>query len=836
MRFVNSQPTIPPLRHSHMIPRRFWISACLILHGFVLSVPAFSQAENATEAEAAAKQTALSFPNHGNPFLTKYCLDCHAGSEPAAGVPLDIFDSNERFIRERRVVERMSDLVRFSQMPPSDMDQPSKEEMDSFLQLVQAILDDHDLNAPPNPGRVTMRRLNRNEYNNTVRDLVGIDFTPAEDFPADDVGHGFDNIGDVLSLSPLLMDRYLAAAESIVERAIMPNPPSPSKRWQHAKYCEPAGPSVPMDEYRPVVNAGSTDPIRTGPIHTPYDLKRGDYVFRTRVFAKQDDESDRPLKVAVLLHQPNLAEAESGDSHGLSGESLNSLKPFRIVKVFEVTARDEQSAQTLEVSLKIESGATRMAVAMFRPEEGESPATLYVQHLALEGPMDMRPESHHRLLGAPEASGADRTRFVIERFAKRAYRRALTSEELDRLVSLGDSLMSSGESWESAMQTVFQAILVSPKFLFRVELDENPSSTESTPIDSFQLASRLSYFLWSTMPDDRLLELAEAGELEAKLDEEIDRMLADPRSDQLVENFALQWLQVKRLEGLKPDPALFPEFNDRLKQAMLQETRLFFTAIMREDRSLLELLDADFTFVNGTLARHYGITLESDSERRSERRGGRWRERNRDNAGDFVRVSLDKESMRGGLLTHASVLTVTSNPTRTSPVKRGRWVLEQILGQPPPPPPPDVPELEEQKGELTGSLRERMEQHRANPSCASCHARMDPIGFAFENFDAIGRYRSKDGEFEIDPSGTLPGQGDFGGPSDLKQLLLADEVTFVRSFTEKMLIYALGRGLEPYDRPAVNRMVKEIEADGYRFSSLVKALVKSEPFRMRRGG
>jgi hypothetical protein len=819
-----------------MTPKRFWISTWLILHGLVLTVPAFSQVENATEAEAAAQHTTFSFPNLGNPFLAKYCLDCHAGSEPAAGVPLDIFDSNERLIRERRVVERMSDLVRFSQMPPSDMDQPSKEETDSFLQLVQAILDDHDLNAPPNPGRVTMRRLNRNEYNNTVRDLVGIDFTPAEDFPADDVGHGFDNIGDVLSLSPLLMDRYLAAAESIVERAIMPNPPPPSKRWQHAKYCEPAGPSVPMDEYRPVVNAGSTDPIRTGPIHIPYDLKRGDYVFRTRVYAKRDDESDRPLKVAILLHQPNLAEAESGDSHGLSGESINSLKPFRIVKVLEVTARDEQSAQTLEVPLKIESGATRMAVAMFRPEEGESPATLYVQHLALEGPMDMRPESHHRLLGAPEASDADRTRYVIERFAKRAYRRALASDELDRLVSLGDSLMASGESWESAMQTVFQAILVSPKFLFRVELDENPSSTESTPINSFQLASRLSYFLWSTMPDDRLFELAESGELEAKLDEEIDRMLADPRSDQLVENFALQWLQVKRLEGFKPDPTLFPEFNDRLKQAMLQETRLFFTAIMREDRSLRELLDADFTFVNGVLARHYGITLDSGAGRRTEGRGSRWRERNRDNAGDFVRISLAKDSMRGGLLTHASVLTVTSNPTRTSPVKRGRWVLEQILGQPPPPPPPDVPELEEQKGELTGSLRERMEQHRANPSCASCHARMDPIGFAFENFDAIGRYRSKDGEFEIDPSGTLPGQGDFGGPSDLKQLLLADEVPFVRSFTEKMLIYALGRGLEPYDRPAVNRMVKEIKADGYRFSSLVKAIVKSEPFRMRRGG
>lgn len=811
----------------------FFILLLLIL-GF--AQPVVSQEINPQPPTETSTREVPSFPTSGSSFLTKYCLDCHSGTEPAAGVPLDIFDSNERLIRERRIVERMTDLIRFNQMPPSEIDQPSKQEKEEFLLLMQNILDDYDLNAPSNPGRVTMRRLNRNEYNNTIRDLMGIDFTPAEDFPADDIGHGFDNIGDVLSLSPLLMDRYLAASESIVERAIMPNPPPPSKRWQHAKYCEPAGQTVPMDEFRPIINSGNADPIRTGPIHTPYDLKRGDYVFRARVYATRGDQSDRPVKVAVLLHQPNLTAATVEESRVLSGDALDALKPFRVVSVLDVTARDEQSAQTLEVPLEIATGSTRMALAMFRPDDGESMSTLHIQHLALEGPMDMRPESHHRLLGTGEMNAAERTRFVIERFTKRAFRRPPTAQELERLIGLSQTLISRGESWESAMQLVFQAILVSPKFLFRVELDENPTRPGTTPLDSHQLASRLSYFLWSTMPDERLMELADSGKLEEQLDEVIDRMLADPRSDQFVENFALQWLQVKRLVSLKPDPTLFPSFNEELKNAMLMETKLFFTAIMREDRSLLELLNADFTYVNKALAAHYGLSIDAKSVRIAGGSADPWRDHIRDGTSDFFRVTLDSNSARGGLLSQASVLTVTSNPTRTSPVKRGRWVLEQILGQPPPPPPPDVPELEEQKEKLTGSLREKMEQHRANPACASCHARMDPIGFAFENFDAIGRYRDKDGEFAIISSGTLPGQGDFNGPNDLKRLLLEDESTFVKSFTEKMLTYALGRGLEPYDRPSVKRIVQEVEGLGFRFSSLVKALVKSEPFRMRRGG
>ncbi|MCA9226196.1 MAG: DUF1592 domain-containing protein, partial [Planctomycetales bacterium] len=344
------------------------------------------------------------------------------------------------------------------------------------------------------------------------------------------------------------------------------------------------------------------------------------------------------------------------------------------------------------------------------------------------------------------------------------------------------------------------------------------------------LASRLSYFLWSTMPDDELLELAQRGELSKQIDAQVRRMLADPRADQLVEHFALQWLQIKRLETFAPDKALFPMFDDDLRGAMLDETRLFFAAVMREDRSILELLHSDFTYLNEPLARHYGLT---DAFRAAGGSIGRGRSRRNGGGDEFVRVSLPDAS-RGGLLTQASVLTVTSNPTRTSPVKRGRWVLEQLLGSPPPPPPPNVPELEAQKEKLTGSLRERMEQHRQNPACASCHARMDPLGFAFENFDAVGRFRVKDGEYDIDPSGELPGGQTFAGPGELKQILQGRKQMFARCLTEKMMTYALGRGLEYYDRPAVNRIVRQLEANDFKFSTLVVEIVSSDPFRLRR--
>jgi hypothetical protein len=372
-------------------------------------------------------------------------------------------------------------------------------------------------------------------------------------------------------------------------------------------------------------------------------------------------------------------------------------------------------------------------------------------------------------------------------------------------------------------------VLLSPKFLFRNELDSDAPGVEPQPLDEFQLASRLSYFLWSTMPDDELTRLAGEGRLTAELESQVKRMLADERASALVENFAMQWLQLKKLATVSPDRTLFPSFDERLRASMLEETRLFVKTLIEEDRSVLELLGSDFTFVNRQLARHYGIAdthgnrtgLEPVAMPGKPIRGR-----------SFQRVTFHRPN-EGGLLKQASILTITSNPTRTSPVKRGHWVLEQLLDRSPPPPPPNVPALKEAE-ELTGTLRQRMEQHRANPSCASCHTQMDAIGFAFENYDAIGQFRRFDGAEKIDASGVLPGGKRFEGPEELVMLLKGRRDQFVRCLISKMMTYALGRGLEYYDRPAINTIDRAMKGDGDRFSRLIVEVCKSEPFRMRR--
>ena len=416
-------------------------------------------------------------------------------------------------------------------------------------------------------------------------------------------------------------------------------------------------------------------------------------------------------------------------------------------------------------------------------------------------------------------------------FATQAYRRPATKDEVERLAKLVEGAEKGGEKWEAGIRLALEAVLVSPKFLFRVELDDRPDSAGPHSIDEYQLASRLSYFLWSTMPDEELFALAGKKQLTANLDAQVRRMLKDPKAKALVENFALQWLQLRPLKNFSPDPKLFPSFDDRLRSAMFRETELFFDAIMREDRSILELIDADFTFLNERLADLYGIADINGNRtgQKPDRPAGR-----RIRGEQFVRVQL-QGGERGGLLTQASVLAVTSNPTRTSPVKRGRWVLEQLLGTPPPPPPPNVPPLDDKKRQLTGSLRERMTQHRADPACANCHARMDPIGFGFENYNAIGAFRTKDDGFAIDPSGTLPGGQSFQGPAELKRILKGKKELFSRCLTEKMMTYALGRGLEYYDRPTIDRINAALAKEDYRFSTLVAEIVKSDAFRLRRG-
>ncbi len=764
-------------------------------------------------------------------FLENHCVGCHGGDEPQAELTLERLRDPASLGPNRKTWEKIVAMTRAGEMPPESEPRPAPEDVEAFVATLQAAFAEVDRNAKPDPGRVAMRRLNRTEYRNTVRDLLGVDFDPTEDFPADDIGHGFDNIGDVLTLSPVLMERYLAAAESLVNRAIVPNPPPPPQRHISTRYTEPAGANVPMEgNYRVLVSDGGS-PLETGPINTPYQWDpEGEYVFRTKLYAQTT--GDQPVRAAILLHGQELPEPASDEEVGRLAGSV--LRPVRILHTFEVTADKPENAQTVEVPVPPMPGRHRMAVAIVRPAEGQPPVKLYVEYLALRGPLDTRPASHRRLLAcSPDKPQAEQTREVLRRFTRRAYRRLPTDDEVERLAKLVESAQARGDKWEAAMQLAMQAVLCSPKFLFRAELDQQPESSAIRPLTEFQLASRLSYFLWSSMPDDELLDLAEKQQLTANLESQVRRMLQDPKASALVENFAPQWLQIQRLETFSPDATLFPQFNEDLRAAMRRETELFFASIMREDRSVLDLLDANYTFLNEPLAKHYGIadTAGNLIGQPPTRPGGkpiRGRE--------FVRVELAEHPHRGGLLTQASVLTVTSNPTRTSPVKRGKWVLEQLLGEPPPPPPPNVPELPNDEQAAAGaSLRERLEIHRRNPSCANCHAKMDPLGFALENFDAIGAFRTKDGPFEIDASGELPGGQKLQGAKELKSILKEKKETFARCLTEKMLIYALGRGLEYYDRPTVDRVTAALTENDYRFSTLIVEIVRSEPFRLRRG-
>ncbi len=772
------------------------------------------------------------FSGSGRAFLQKYCFSCHNEQEKNAELSLESLVDSAAVVKQRQVTDKVLRVLAAGEMPPQDAAvRPTGEESDNLRSQLIAILDHADRNASPDPGRVTMRRLNRLEYRNTIRDLMGVSFDPSADFPADDIGHGFDNIGDVLTLSPVLMERYLAAAETIVEQAIKSVLPPVVKRHLSSTYTEPASGDVASklmeNGYRRMASDG-TEPIVTGPLHTPYKWEDGDYTFRTKVYGRSG--TDQPVRIAVLLQGPQLAERSTDEE--LSTLAGSVLKPARILQTFEVRATERDKAETIELAVPSIGGRERLMIAIVRPPEGQPAATLWVEYFALDGPLDTRPASHRALLACdPAKAQPDQTREVLRRFLRRAWRRSVTPEEVERVSALTDEAVAAGESWESGIQLAMQAVLCSPGFLFRVEQDPSPDSSEIRPLTEHQLASRLSYFLWSSMPDDALLDLADAGQLSSQLVQQVRRMLAAPQSAAFIQSFSLQWLQLQRLDIAAPDAALFPSFTAELRAAMKRETELFVDAIVRENRSLTDLIAADFTFLNEPLARHYGIsdTLGNREGQPDPKPGGQ-----PIRGQEFVRVSL-QDAQRGGLLTQAGILTVTSNPTRTSPVKRGRWLLEQILGSPPPAPPPNVPELPASAADAaTASLRQRMEIHRTNPACANCHAKMDPLGFALENYDAVGRFRTQDGSFPIDPAGELPDGTKFSGPAELRQAILSRREELARCLCEKLLTYAIGRGLEYYDRPVIEKILQNTAAEENRVGTLIEQIVLSEAFRLRR--
>jgi len=744
---------------------------------------------------------AVSYDRDVRPLLAKYCNSCHGGEKPKADLNLAAMVDESAVMKNRKAWEQVIDYVEGHEMPPKGKPQPSQAEIEQLSGGVTALLAKLECGRTSYPGRVTIRRLNRAEYNNTIRDLVGVDFSPADDFPSDDVGYGFDNIGDVLTIPPILLEKYLAAAERIAERAIVAGPSAlgPTKTFEVEDLSAQTAGQKYGDWARNLYTAGE--------IVVGYDFPRnGTYILRARAFGQQAGPD--PARMAFKV----------------DGKTLKS---------FDVKAV-ESGPVLYEDRVKLRGGPRRLAVAFTNdfyderaPDPKKKDRNLVVDYIEIQGPLPDEgtalPETHRRIIFRKPTKPAERVDCalaIIERFATRAYRRPATSAEVGRLMKFVDLTQENGDSFERGIQLMVEAVLVSPQFLFRVELGGRKRRGEpagAQPISEFELASRLSYFLWSSAPDDELFQLALSNKLREgdNLEKQVRRMLKDRRAKALVENFADQWLQVRNLKNVNPDKGRFPNFDEPLRAAMLKETELFFESIVREDRSVRDLLDANYTFVNERLAKHYGIPGVKGDQ--------------------FHRVVL-KDGTRGGILTQASILTITSNPTRTSPVKRGKWILEQVLGTPPPPPPPDVPELKDDQAVVTaGTLRQRMEQHRANPNCASCHARMDPLGFGFENFDAVGAWRDKDGNFPIDASGTLPSGQTFRGAKELKAVLKAREPEFVRCLAEKLLTYSIGRGLEYYDRCAVDRIVDATLRDKGKFSRLVLEVVQSDPFQKRRG-
>jgi len=583
----------------------------------------------------------------------------------------------------------------------------------------------------------------------------------------------------------------LSAADKIMDQAIVTRTQytGPTARFEAEKLPFVAQGSGPYGDYALSLN-------KEGDVFLPLEVsKAGEYLIRVRAFGQQAGPELTKLKL-----------------------SLNE-KPL---KVFEVAAI-ENSPRVYEFKTHLDSGPSCIAAAYINnfvdPNLGDR--NLIIDYIELVGPVQLKeiPESQRRIFGQQPKSGlkTDRARQIVSNFSRRAYRRPPEIQEVDRLMQIFDATQKDGNNFEEGIQITLQAVLVSPYFLFRGELQPDPDNPKAVhAVNDYALASRLSYFLWSSMPDDELFALAEKKALRKNLDAQVKRMLQDSKAKALVENFADQWLQIRNLAFVSPDPKMFPKFNEEVRQAMQQETEAFFQGIIREDRSVMEFIDADYTYLNEPLANYYAIPGVSGAE--------------------FRRVPL-KKGQRGGVLTQASILTITSNPTRTSPVKRGKWILENILGTPPPPPPPDVPELSEAKEKvLSGTLRQRMEQHREKPLCASCHARMDPIGFGFENFDAVGQWREKDGTFDIDPAGKLVSGESFQGPSELKNVLLtAKRDEYIRCLSEKMLTFALGRGVEYYDKPAIDRITTALTKNKFKFSTLIGEVARSTPFQMRRG-
>ena len=723
------------------------------------------------------------FDERVKPILANTCSLCHNSQLASGGLNLAPFQSADS-LSNRTQWETILRKLRGGEMPPEGIPRPPQADIDALIGYVQGEFEKADRAVKPDPGRVVARRLNRNEYSNTVRDLLGVNFRADKDFPTDDSSQGFDNIGEALTVSPVLIEKYLSAAERIASAAIGADPlPKPLM----------------------FVGRRSNRTLRRLKASTSETTYRVDVdaEYTVQVLFTGNPPKDGPAPLVGFW---------------LDGKLLAS-KPLP-----DAAANGER---TQEARIYVESGehvfraglvGDREPIPVPVPGAGGPPVPKNVvpDTISIDGPYPSKVEraSRKKVLICDPNSGAACVDRILTQLAHRAYRRPPSKTEVAALTHFYQLAGQQGQNAEQGIQLAVQAALVSPEFLFRIERE--PANGTIHRISDLDLASRLSYFLWSSMPDDRLLAAAESGKLHVPetLASEVTRMLADPKSSSLAENFAGQWLEMRNLDVIHPDPQKFPAWSQDLRDAFKTETNLFFTYILRENRPIGDFIDARYTFANELLAKHYGIPGVQGDE--------------------FRRVELTTDQ-RGGILSQGTVLAVSSYPTRTSVVLRGKYVLENILGTPPPPPPPDVPQLDDAATGATASLRQQMESHRASAICASCHSKMDVLGFGLENYDAIGAWRTTDGKFPVDSSGTLPNGKSFSTPAELRRLLLANLPEFEHCLTEKMLTYALGRGLGPADRNTLAEIDRKVIQSDYRFQSLIQEVVQSMPFQMQHG-
>jgi hypothetical protein len=786
-----------------LLPRRRTLSISILIFSCVAVYPESAPAASPVPANRQA-------------FLNSYCVSCHGEKSHTAGLVLENSDPEHPATRAE-LWEKVAHRINAGEMPPAGMPKPAPTILSAFS---AGLLNDVDAAAAraPYAGRPVIRRLNRLEYGNAIRDLLNIKVPVAEELPPDGVAAGFDNIGDALSMSPLLLEQYLKVARKVSELAVGVSDPSPVTE----NFPAPEAQSSWLGEGLPFGTRGGIRVQYYFPLDGEYNLRaflgrdslphaEGVRFFQTRVAVKAgshtvvvtfpDEFAEREGPV------PNVA-GKGGPAFGgpldTRGSAIHPTIEFRVdtkrVKVFDI-------------------GGISIGEAAFAGQPG--PPTL--DRVEISGPYNARgvgeTPSRQRLFVCKPARPEDETGCatkILSTVTRRAFRRDVTASEIQPFIAAYTASRAK-HNFDASIAAALRDVLLAPDFLFRLEFDQ-PGAAPGTAqfVTDWELASRLSFFLWSSIPDDELLDVARTGKLRdlQVLTREVHRMLADPRATAMADNFSEQWLGLRALAESKPDQKLYPEFDSGLADDYEHETRLFVRSIIRENRSVLDIVGANYSYLNERLARIYGVPGVIGP--------------------GFRRVSLDAKPERGGVLSQGSILVMTSHTTKTSPILRGKWILENLLNSPPPPPPPGVPPLDESPAngqKLT--TRQQVERHRANAVCASCHSRMDPLGFALENFDVVGKWRSHDDGGEIDASGKLPSGESFSGPQGLKHLLLSHPDEFVNATLSRLLTYALGRELDVHDQPTIRRIMRETKAGGYRFEDLITEIVKSVPFEMR---